>query len=57
MNNKGFSEEIKRKCIPIFSRNKNVTIIKKENGFILCKRSIVGIPTIERLQIFKRNRF
>ena len=35
MNNKGFSEEIKRKCIPIFSRNKNVTIIKKENGFIL----------------------
>lgn len=45
MNNKGFSEEIKRKCIPIFSRNKNVTIIKKENGFILCKRSIVGIPT------------
>ena len=30
MNNKGFSEEIKRKCIPIFSRNKNVTIIKKK---------------------------
>ena len=36
MNNKGFFRRNKKKNVFLFfSRNKNVTIIKKENGFIL----------------------
>lgn len=35
MKYKGFSENIQKECIPLFSKNKNITIIEKENYILL----------------------